>query len=61
MHTLIASGTTKQCHSDARWRNIQRPHSSEDVVKLSPGNVITRWHWAQPTRHIRDPLSALKL
>jgi isocitrate lyase len=24
----------KQWHSDARWQNIQRPYSSEDVVKL---------------------------
>jgi isocitrate lyase len=34
MHTLTASEIANQWHADARWKNIQRPYSSEDVVKL---------------------------
>jgi isocitrate lyase len=34
MHTLTASEMAKQWYADARWENIQRPYSSEDVVKL---------------------------
>jgi isocitrate lyase len=34
MHTLTASEMAKQWHSDARWQNIERPYSSEEVVKL---------------------------
>jgi isocitrate lyase len=34
MHTLTASEMAKQWSADARWKDIQRPYRSEDVVKL---------------------------
>jgi isocitrate lyase len=34
MQTLTASEMAKQWSADARWKNIQRPYRSDDVVKL---------------------------
>jgi len=34
MHTLTAPQMAKQWSADARWKNIQRPYRSDDVVKL---------------------------
>jgi isocitrate lyase len=34
MHTLTASEMAKQWSADARWKNLHRPYSSEDAVKL---------------------------
>jgi isocitrate lyase len=34
MQSLTASEMAKRWHADVRWRDIQRPYSSEDVVKL---------------------------